>query len=191
MSQVRKLLKGETVPKAQKGYKFQLDSQDIYFTDDDLKEIDNRIAALPMNYRRFLGNATNAIKSGNESGSRAENTVTVAQLSGLSDKDMDRLRKKKANYWEALTNSDSYIAKEAINEYLQILASVANKPVTSESKSKKKIGKSSIALDFNKDKNGKYALSGTAGENFSARARIEQILEHLKAGEASPYDVSD
>ena len=190
MSQVRKLLNGNNIPKAQKGYKFRLDSQDVYFTDDDLKEIDNQIAALPMEYRRFLGNATTAIKEGNQSGNRADNTVTMKQLSGLDERNSNRLRKQKAGYWEAITNADSYVAKEAINQYLQILASVANKSKTSESKSKK-VGKSTIPLDFNKDKNGKYALSPTAGENFSAKTRIEQILEHLNAGENSPYDVSD
>ena len=79
MSQVRKLLQGNKIPKAQDGYKFHLDSQDVYFTDDDLKEIDKRISALPMEYRRFLGKATTAIKSGNEYGNRAENTVTLNQ----------------------------------------------------------------------------------------------------------------
>jgi hypothetical protein len=74
MSQVRKLLKGQNIPKAQNGYKFHLDSQDIYLTDDQLREIDNQIAALPMERRRFLGNATNAIKNGNQSGNRANNT---------------------------------------------------------------------------------------------------------------------
>lgn len=189
MSQVRKLLNGNSIPKAQKGYKFRLDSQDVYFTDDDLKEIDNMIAKLPMEYRRFLGNATTAIKSGNQSGNRANNTVTMPQLSNLDEKNSDRLRKQKATYWEALVNSDSYVAKEAINEYLQILATVANK--SNNFSSSKKIDKTPIPLDFNKDKEGKYSLSSTAGENFSARTRIEQVLEHLNAGETSPYDLSD
>ena len=56
MSQVRKLLNGNKVPIAQQGYKFKLDSQDYDVTDEQLKEIDSRIANLDPQHRRFLGN---------------------------------------------------------------------------------------------------------------------------------------
>ena len=56
MSQVRKLLKGQNIPKAQQGYKFQLDSQTYNVTDEQLKEIDDRISKLSPEHRRFLGN---------------------------------------------------------------------------------------------------------------------------------------
>ena len=112
MSQVRKLLQGNKIPKAQDGYKFQLDSQDVYFTDDDLAEIDRKISALPMDYRRFLGNATTAIKSGNESGSRAENSVTLNQLSNLRKGDVRRLEKMRGSYLESIIKPDSYAAKD-------------------------------------------------------------------------------
>jgi hypothetical protein len=98
MSQVRKLLNGNKIIKAQEGYKFKLDSQDVYFSDDDLKEIDRQIAGLPMNYRRFLGGATTAIKNGNQFGSTADNTLTLDQLSNLGNGDIRRLEKKKGTY---------------------------------------------------------------------------------------------
>ena len=185
MSQVRKLLQGNKIPKAQEGYKFHLDSQDIYFNDDDIAEIDKRISALPMDYRRFLGNATTAIKNGNQSGNRAENTVTVDQLSNLGKGDMRRLEKKKGTYLEAWFQPDSYSAKEAINEYLNILYSVANKKAT-----KTKIDKTDLPLVFNGEE-GAYALSGTAGNNYAAKARILNILDSVNAGKDYKYDVSD
>lgn len=186
MSQVRKLLQGNKIPKAQDGYKFKLDSQDVYFTDEDLAEIDKKISALPMDYRRFLGNATTAIKSGNESGNRAENTVTINQLSNLGKGDMRRLEKKSGTYLEAIFKPDSYSAKEAINEYLNILYSVANK-----TRSKDKLDKTVIPLIFNKNENGTYNLSTTAGENYNAKARILDVLASNGAGKDYKYDMSD
>ena len=185
MSQVRKLLQGNKIPKAQEGYKFHLDSQDVYFTDDDIAEIDKRISALPMDHRRFLGNATTAIKSGEQSGNRAENTVTVDQLSNLGKGDMRRLEKKKGSYLESWFQPDSYSAKQAINEYLNILYSVANKRTA-----KSKIDKSDLSLVFNGDE-GAYALSGTAGNNYAAKNRIFNILDSVNAGKDYKYDVSD
>lgn len=186
MSQVRKLLQGNKIPKAQEGYKFHLDSQDIYLTDDDLKEIDRRISTLPMNYRRFLGNATTAIKSGNESGNRVENSVTLSQLSNLGNGDIKRLEKMRGSYLESLVKPDSYDAKKAINEYLNILYSVANKKTTKE-----KLGKDEIRLVFNKDEDGKYSLSTTAGNNYNAKTRVLDVLASNEVGKDSKYDMSD
>ena len=192
MSQVRKLLNGNKIIKAQQGYKFKLDSRDVYYTDEDLKEIDDKIAALPMEYRRFLGNATNAIKSGTQSGNRASNTVTLEQLSGLGDRDIERLRKQKGSYWETAMQFDSYHAKEAINAYLNILNTVANKPKSKESSTKKTFDKNkNIPLDFNENKDGKYSLSKTAGDNYAARSRIEAVLNYLNDPENSEYDLSN
>ena len=98
MSQVKKLLFGEKIPKAQEGYKFNLDGQDVYYSDDDIKEIGDRIAALPVEYRRFFGNAVNAIKSGNQSGNRASNTVSMSQLGGMNEKELKKLKKQNPSY---------------------------------------------------------------------------------------------
>ena len=191
MSQVRKLLKGNLVPKAQQGYKFKLDSQEYNVTEDQLKEIDNQIALLDPQHRRFLGNWTNAIKSGNSSGNRASNTVTINMISGVDGKDVDRLKKQKGSFWESFAPKDSYYAKEAINQALTITASVlANTPAKkSEEASKTKIEKSSIDLDFN-EKNGKKYLSPTSEQNMSARKRVSDLLAHLQAGNNSTYDYS-
>lgn len=186
MSQVRKLLQGNKIPKAQEGYKFQLDSQDVYFTDDDLAEIDRKISALPMDYRRFLGNATTAIKSGNESGNRAENSVTLNQLSNLGKGDVRRLERMRGSYLESIIKPDSYAAKEAINEYLNILYSVANKRATKE-----KLGKNDLSLVFNQGEDGKYSLSTTAGDNYKAKARILDVLASNGADKNYKYDMSD
>lgn len=191
MSQVRKLLKGNLVPKAQQGYKFKLDSQEYNVTEDQLKEIDNQIALLDPQHRRFLGNWTNAIKSGNSSGNRASNTVTINMISGVDGKDIDRLKKQKGSFWESFAPKDSYYAKEAINQALTITASVlANAPANkSEEPSKTKIEKSSIDLDFN-EKDGKKYLSPTSEQNMSARKRVSDLLAHLQAGNNSTYDYS-
>ena len=186
MSQVRKLLQGNKIPKAQEGYKFHLDSQDVYFTDEDLAEIDRLISLLPMNYRRFLGNATTAIKDGKQSGNRGENTVTEQQLSNLGKGDARRLEKKAGNYIEAIFKPDSYAAKEAINEYLNILYTIANKK-----KTKDKLDKTGISLIFNQDENGTYSLSTTAKNNYSAKARILDALASNGAGKDYKYDMSD
>jgi hypothetical protein len=98
MSQVRKLLFGSNVPKAQDGYKFNLDGRDVYYSDDDIKEIGDRIAALPVEYRRFFGNAVNAIKSGDQSGNRASNTVSAPQLGGMNEKELKKLYKQSPSY---------------------------------------------------------------------------------------------
>ena len=77
-------------------------------------------------------------------------------LSGVEGKDVDRLKAMKPNRWEAIAGKDSYYAKEAINEALNITN-----------------------------------LSKQAGENLSARNRIEQIFKHIKDGDNSEYDASD
>ena len=186
MAQVRKLKNGESIPKAQNKYKYILDNQEVYLTDDNLNTINDRIAALPAKYKRFLGNATEAIKSGEESGNRADNTVTMNQLSGLNRSNERRLEKQKPSTIEALFHTDSYDAKEAINEYLKIINDVVN-----TKSSKKKLDSSSISLDFNEDESGKRYLSATAGENISARDRISKVLEQLNAGDNSEYDLSN
>ena len=185
MSQVRKLLNGSKIVKAQQGYKFQLDSQDVYFTDDDLKEIDKRISALPMDYRKFLGNATTAIKNGNQSGNRAENTVTMEQLGNLGKSDVRRLEKKKGSYFESWVRPDSYFAKEAINAYLNILSSVATKSTT-----KKKIDNNDISLVFNPGENDTYSLSTTAGGNYLAKQRVLDLLGSVNGGSNYSYDTT-
>lgn len=192
MSQVRKLLQGKLIPKAQEGYKFHLDSQDYTVTDDQLKEIDNLISTLDPKHRRFLGNWTNAIKSGKSEGNRADNTVTSDMLSNLGNKDLKRLEKQKGSFWETLGERDSYYAKEAIGEALNITASVLNKSNTIQSvkeNPKTKFSKSEIALDFN-EKDGKKYLSPTAESNMLARKRISDLLGYLQS-DNQEYDYSD
>lgn len=191
MSQVRKLLNGNLIPKAEGGYKFKLDSQEYTVTDEQLKEIDDKIALLEPQHRRFLGNWTNAIKSGDSSGNRASNTVTMNMLSGVDGRDVDRLKKQKGSFWESFAPKDSYYAKEAINEALTITASVlSNTPMKQpEGSNKTKIEKSSIDLDFN-EKDGKKYLSPTSEQNMSARKRVSDLLAHLQAGNNSTYDYS-
>ena len=190
MSQVRKLLKGQNIPKAENGYKFRLDSQDIYLTDEDLAEIDDRFAELPMEQRQFLSNTTNAIKTGNMSGSRSGNLIDTRALAGLNEKELDRLREQRGSFIESAIPQKTYYTKQAINAALNIIYSTwkknhGNKTDGSKSSGKTKIDNSKISLDFN---NG--VLSSTAGENITARNRIRQIMEHIDAGDNSTYDAS-
>ena len=189
MSQVRKLLNGNLVPKAQEGYKFKLDSQDVYFTDDDLREIDNQIAALPVKYRMFLGNATNAMKSGNEFGNRGNNTLSRTMLSGLDEDDLAKLSSN-GTFWQTLTGSPAYVAREAINEFLGIVSRVANKSKETPASTKKDLTNDRIELDFN-TRDGKRYLSTTAGENNRAYARIQNIINHFNAGDNSEFNLKD
>ena len=203
MSQIRKILSTQNVVKAQSGassvtstpaasrYKYNLDGQDVYFTDEDLQEINNQIYNLPLEQRRFLGNAVSAIKRGNSRGNRNSNTVSSEQIdsTNLTSRDNARLREQKPSYSEAIFHTNSYDAKEAIGAYLQILHNQAYKTKTPTTKTK--FDKSNISLDFNKDDAGNLSLSGTAGENFAARKRITDILDYLKNGKTSDYDMSD
>lgn len=108
MSQVRKLLKGQNIPKAETGYKFHLDSQDIYLTDKDLADVDEIMYSYPMQERQFLANATNAIKSGQEAGNRSNNTGTEGLFSGLNEKNIARLEKQRGSFIESAIPTDSY-----------------------------------------------------------------------------------
>lgn len=188
MSQVRKLLQGKLIPKAQEGYKFHLDSQDYIVTDEQLKEIDNLISTLDPTHRRFLGNWTNAIKEGNSKGNRASNTVSENMLTNVGGKDKERLKKQKGSFWETVGEKDSYYAKEAIGEALSITASVLNRTVPKKdaNSSKKSVAKTEVKLDFNEE-NGKKYLSPI---NYEAKKRVSDIIAHLQAGDASEYDYS-
>lgn len=190
MSQIKKLLFGETIPKAQEGYKFNLDGRDIYYSDDDLKEIGDRIAVLPPEYRRFLGNAISGIKSNTASGNRGKNTISSNQVDGLSDKEKKRASSGKPSYWSSLTRDNNYYFNEAVNAYLNILSSVADKPKKDEEKpSKTEIDATELVLDYN-TKDGKKYLSPTHGNNIAAKNRVTTILQHLKDGENSKYSAS-
>lgn len=56
MAQVRKLQKGNSIPKAETGYKFTLDGNTYNVTDEQLSEIDEGLSKLDPNLRQFLGN---------------------------------------------------------------------------------------------------------------------------------------
>lgn len=178
MSQVRKLLKGQNIPKAEEGYKFHLDSQDIYLTDDQLREIDNQIAALPMERRRFLGNATNAIKNGNQSGNRANNTWTLDMMTGLDERNTNRLKKQKPSLWESLAPTDSYYAKQAGADLLNIIYSVTNKPKATTETSKTTRYNRASNFDYDTDASGKQIYSNNPKNKF-IEGRFSDYLDWL------------
>lgn len=178
MSQVRKLLKGQNISKAETGYKFHLDSQDIYLTDDQLREIDNQIAALPMERRRFLGNATNAIKNGNQSGNRANNTWTLDMMTGLDERNTNRLKKQKPSLWESLAPTDSYYAKQAGADLLNIIYSVTNKPKATTETSKTTRYNRASNFDYDTDASGKQIYSNNPKNKF-IEGRFSDYLDWL------------
>lgn len=178
MSQVRKLLKGQNIPKAETGYKFHLDSQDIYLTDDQLREIDDQIAALPMERRRFLGNATNAIKNGNQSGNRANNTWTLDMMTGLDERNTNRLKKQKPSLWESLAPTDSYYAKQAGADLLNIIYSVTNKPKETAETSKTTRYNRASNFDYDTDASGKQVYSNNPKNKF-IEGRFSDYLDWL------------
>lgn len=190
MSQVRKLLQGNKIPKAKEGYKFVLDGIEYNITDDQLKEIDNKLSKIEdVQVRQELSNWTNGIKSGQGYGNMLDNTAWEGMLRDDFKKgDEKRLREKKATTGEALFRKRSWYTKHAINEALNITRSVLGKPELESSKTKVK--NITLDLDFN-EKDGKKYLSPTAESNFSARKRISDILAHLQAGDSSTYDYSD
>lgn len=187
MSQVRKLLNGNGgIPKT---YNLILDGQTFTIDDDQLTQINNQIAALDPRHRAYLGGVAGTIASGSFVGNRAKNEISAPALSNLNDKEMEFLKSGKQNVWEALTDSNTYRAKEAINEALNIVSNVINNKASSSKKSStNKLSADVINLDFNTDKDGKRYLSPTY---YGAENRVRQILDHLKAGDASTYDVSD
>lgn len=187
MSQVRKLKTGGNEPKT---YTISLDGQNVSLTEDQLSEINNQIANLDIRLKQYVGNVSDAIQSGSFVGNRAKNRISLSALSNLSDRDLKFLEKGKKNRWEAMTDGPTYRTKEAIDAVLRIIGNVANsKSTKKESSSKTKIGSDEIVLDFNQDADGNYYLSPTAGQNLNAKTRVNQILEHLKSGDASTYDV--
>ena len=189
MSQVRKLLNGNKIPIAQQGYKLRLDSQEYNVTDDQLKLIENELSNLDPNLRRFLGNWTTGIKSGNGYIDRVPNTVWEGMIDGVGDSDMKRLKEQKPNKWEAIAGKDSYYAKQAINAASKITYDILNAPTsTTNNSSKTKLSLDKRDLDFNTDSEGRKYLGPTNGW---AKTRIEQILDHLSSGDNSTYDASD
>ena len=190
MSQVRKLLQGNLVPKAKQGYKFHLDSQDIYLTDEDLIEIDQQFAQLPMERRQFLANTTNAIKERNDlSGSRSGNLIDLNALTGLNEKELNSLRKQRSSYMESALPKRTYFAKQAINDALNIIYATWKKNHSSKETTAQKIDKSIINLDFN-ETDGKKYLSPTAEQNLNAKKRVSDLLSYLQTGDTSAYDYS-
>ncbi len=182
MSQIRKLQSGGNTPRT---YNLILDGQTFTVNDDQVKQINDQIAQLSPRHRTYLGNISGAITSGEFVGNRAENTISASALTGLNDKEIKFLKDKKATRWEALTDSNTYKAKEAINEALNIIFRVVSLPKSESSKTK--IEKSDITLDFNEN-DGKRYLSPTAESNINARKRISDLFAHLQAGDSSNYD---
>ena len=190
MSQVRKLKTGGNEPKT---YTILFDGQNVNLTEDQLSEINNQIANLDVRLKQHVGNVSNAIQSGTFIGNRAENEMSLSALTNISEKDRKFLQKGKKTYLEAITDGPTYRTKEAIDAVLRIIGNVVNSsPTKKDVKSKlTKIGNDEIVLDFNTDENGNLYLSPYANVNLNAKNRVSQILEHLKAGDASTYDASD
>ena len=135
MSQVRKLLNGNKIPKAQQGYKFRLGSQDLYLTDKDLADIDAELNKIPIERSRFYGNATNAIKSGTQFGNIADNTGSMDLVSGLEGNDLKRFESKEPSYRESRFKKDSYYAKLGMHDFLTIVNAVYNRNHNSDNTS--------------------------------------------------------
>ena len=190
MSQVRKLLQGNIIPKAEQGYKFVLDDIERNITDTQLEKINSKILEIEdPQIRQELSNWIPGIKSGNGFANGINNTVWEGML--LNDYkrgDERRLREKKATTGEALFRKRSWYVKHAINEGINIIREVLNESEPESSKTKVK--NTTLDLDFN-EKDGKKYLSPTAESNFSARKRISDILAHLQAGDSSTYDYSE
>lgn len=188
MSQVRKLKQGD---KFEKTYKILFDGQEYTINDDQLSRINEGIANLDTRYKQYLGGISNSIQSGNFVGDDIQNAMSLDALTNLNNRERTFLSKGKKNMWEAITDGPTYQAKEAINAGLKVVRNVINssKSNTSSNTSKTKISGDEITLDFNQDGDGKYYLSPTAGQNLNAKTRVNQILDHLRTGDASIYDV--
>lgn len=93
MSQVRKLLQGNKIPKAQEGYKFNFNNQDIYLTDEELNKLQEDVNGYGLQYSRFVADAPNAIKSGTLYGNIADNTGSRELFGNLGEKDIKRLER--------------------------------------------------------------------------------------------------
>lgn len=188
MAQVRKLQKGNSIPKAETEYKFTLDGNTYNVTDEQLSEIDEGLSKLDPNLRQFLGNWTNAIRSGDMSGNTVDSTVSRDMISNLEGKNLKRWLSQKPSNWESIAQTPSYFAKIATNEALGVTKRVLNKQSTTNgSENKAKIGTDSISIDFNTDADGRRYLSPT---EWRPQNRVTQILEHLEKGDNSPYDVT-
>jgi len=169
MSQVRKLLQGNGgIPKT---YNLILDGQTFTIDDDQLTQINNEIASLDPRYRAYLGGVSGAIASGSFVGSRPENKISAQALSNLNDKEMEFLKAGKQNLWEAITDNNTYRAKEAINEALNIISRVVGskkqKESTPEQTPDKKIAYNREAkFDYDLDKDGNYIYSSNPINGF-------------------------
>lgn len=172
MSQVRKLLQGNGgIPKT---YNLILDGQTFTIDDDQLTQINNEIASLNPRYRAYLGGVSSTIASGTFVGNRAKNEISVSALSNLNDKELDFLREGKQNLWEAITDSNTYRAKEAINEALNIVSRVVNKTQSSKNDTTSK------AIAYNRKANFDYdTVEGK--QVFSSNPKNQFIIDRFKS----------
>lgn len=87
-------------------------------------------------------------------------------LSGVEGSNVDRLKKKKGSFWESFLPQDSYYAKEAINEALNITHSILNKPSSTTPISKTKKYNRVASFDYDKDATGKSVYSTNPKNKF-------------------------
>lgn len=191
MSQVRKLLQGNVVPKAENGYQLIFDKVPYNVTDEQLNKLNQRFSEEikdPL-IKQELVNWVSGIKTGKGVIDAIGNTVSENMLpDNYKRGDKNRLSKKKATDSEAIFQKRSWYAKRAISEGINMTRSILDesKPETN----KTKIKNTTLDLDFN-EKDGKKYLSPTAESNLSARKRISDVLTHLQAGDSSEYDYSE
>ena len=189
MSQVRKFLQnGGNTPRT---YNLILDGQSFTINDDQLTEINNEIAALDPRHRAYLGGVAGTIASGVFVGNRAKNEISAPALSNLNDKEMDFLKAGKQTVWEAITDSNTYRAKEAINEALNIVARVVHKKSETKSEASSKNIAHNRKANFDYDTiDGKQVFS-TNPINGLITDRFKSYLDWLsdeKWGDANQWE---
>lgn len=188
MSQVRKLLQGNKISKAQEGYKFNFNNQDIYLTDEELNKLQEDVNGYGLQYSRFVANAPNAIKSGALYGNIADNTGSRELFGNLGEKDIKRLERVEPIAWEALAKTDSYYAKEALGMLLRSIQKIVNSRSDKKSSDKSKtLDSDVIPLDFNTENGITYLSPYGKGK---PKKRIDEVLTHLQAGDKSEYDTT-
>jgi len=188
MSQVKKFLNGSVI-KAETGnsglehqYKVVIDGQTLTLNDDQLSRINNEIAALDPEHRQYAGGVSDTIKANAFKGSRSENKMSLSAYSGLNEKDLAYLKAGKRGYGEAFFKKPTYIAKETANSVLDIISRIANeKPKDT----REKLGSDVINLDYNTNSEGKRYLGPI---NYTAKDRVNRVLEHLQLGNDSKYN---
>lgn len=188
MSQVRKLQK-EKVQKNLRGHVI-IGSRDYDMNDDAIRiAFEDYLGRKGNEYGEYLSGVMDLINSGEDYyGDKIGNYSNYGGPDSKTAKKLSKKRSEAQMQLDALMNNSVQRAKNAIHYINQFNYEVPIEEV--KVAELPKISSENIKLDFNTD-NGKYYLSQNAGENISARNRINKIFEHIKSGENSKYDASD